>query len=140
MTFKDLQKVIESQPNSKQNNQLQKLRGKPFWIWDRPRHKASDRVTKGQCWMQHIIGLPKKNGIEYPLLDYQKLLYKALFEPGFLNSNPKLHLSDPNNVLYPFKEKHLWVKKSVGLGISELFLRLMACGYFSPYHIQPWGS
>ncbi|MFZ0344061.1 MAG: hypothetical protein WAM27_05990 [Nitrososphaeraceae archaeon] len=44
MTFKDLQKVIESQPNSKQNNQLQKLRGKPFWIWDKPRHKASDRV------------------------------------------------------------------------------------------------
>ena len=63
---------------------------------------------------------------EFPLFDYQKLLYKALLEPGFLNNNPKLHSSDPNNVMYPFKEKHLWVKKSTGLGISEFFLRLMA--------------
>ena len=46
--------------------------------------------------------------------------------PGYLNSDVKRHSDDPNNILYPFKEKHLWVKKSTGLGISEFFLRLMA--------------
>ena len=46
--------------------------------------------------------------------------------PGYLNSDPKLHTSDPNNIMYPFKEKHIWCKKSTGLGISEFFLRIMA--------------
>jgi hypothetical protein len=135
VTFKDLQRVIESQPGQGLG-QLQKLKGKPFWIWDKTRHKAADKVTKGECCMQHIIGLPKKNGIEYPLFDYEKQLYNALLEPGYLNSsNPKLHSSNPNNIMYPFKEKHLWVKKSTGLGCSEFFLRLMAwlCLYNDEY-------
>ena len=76
--------------------------------------------------MQHIIGLPRKNNEEKPLFDFEKLLYKALFEPGFLNNSPKLRSDDPNNILYPFKEKHLYIKKSTGLGISTFFLRLMA--------------
>ena len=48
------------------------------------------------------------------------MLYWALFNPGYLNST---HASP---VLYPFKEKHMFVKKSTGLGVSEFFLRLMA--------------
>jgi hypothetical protein len=48
------------------------------------------------------------------------MLYLSLFKPGYLNST---HASP---VLYPFKEKHLFVKKSTGLGVSEFFLRLMA--------------
>lgn len=126
MTFKDLQRVIESQPGQGQINQLQKLRGKPFWYWDKTRRKERDRITKGECCFNHLISLPKKDGKEYPLFDYEKLLYKALLEPGYLNSNPKLHSTDPGNVMYPFKEKHIWCKKSVGLGVSEFFLRLMA--------------
>jgi hypothetical protein len=134
VTFKDLQRVIESQPGQGLD-QLQKLRGKPFWYWDKTRHKASDRVTKGECCMQHIIGLPKKDGKEYPMFEYEKLLYKALLEPGYLNSNPKLRSSDPNNIMYPFKEKHIWCKKAAGLGISTFFLRLMAwlCLYNDDY-------
>jgi hypothetical protein len=85
--------------------------------------------------MQHIIGLPKKDGKEYPMFEYEKLLYKALLEPGYLNSNPKLRSSDPNNIMYPFKEKHIWCKKAAGLGISTFFLRLMAwlCLYNDDY-------
>ena len=134
MTFKDLQKVIGSQPGQGLD-QLQRLRDKPFWIWDKPRHKASDRVNKGECCFNHIISMPKKNGIEYTLFDYEKLLYKALFEPGFLNNSPKLRSDDPNNILYKFKEKHLYIKKSTGLGISTFFLRLMAwlCLYNDDY-------
>jgi hypothetical protein len=139
VTFKDLQRVIESQPGQGLN-QLQKLRGKPFWIWDKARHKVKDRITKGECCFTHIIGPPKKDGVKKPFYDYQKLLYRALLEPGYLNNNPKSksHLDSDdlnNNILYPFKEKHLFVKKSVGLGISEFFLRMMAwlCLYNDDY-------
>jgi hypothetical protein len=132
--FKELQRVIESQPGQGLD-QLQKLRGKPFWYWDQKKHKEKDRATKGECCMQHIIGLPKKDGKEYPMFEYEKLLYKALLEPGYLNSNPKLRSSDPNNIMYPFKEKHIWCKKAAGLGISTFFLRLMAwlCLYNDDY-------
>ena len=90
-------------------------------------HKQKDRITKGECCFTHCIGPPKKDRIEKPLFDYQKQLYKALLEPGYLNNSPKLHSSDSNNnVLYPFKEKHVWVKKATGLGVTEFMLRFMA--------------
>jgi hypothetical protein len=65
------QRVIESQPSS-DHNQLQKLRGKAFWYWDQRRHTEKDRVFKGDCCMQHIIGLPKKDGKEMPLFRLSK--------------------------------------------------------------------
>ena len=145
MTFKDLQKFVDSESGgttAEANQILRKLRGKPFWYWKDPDyHNQRDRVNKGQCCFNHIIGLPKKNGIEYPMFEYEKQLYRALLEPGFLNSNPKLHTDEPGgNIMYPFKEKHLWVKKSVGLGVSEFFLRLMAwlCLYNDDYLIHRW--
>jgi hypothetical protein len=70
VTFKDLQKVIESQPDQGLN-QLQRLRYKAFWDWDQRKHKERDKATKGDCCMQHIIGLPKKDGKEMPLFDYE---------------------------------------------------------------------
>jgi hypothetical protein len=70
-------------------------------------HKRRDIATNGNCCWNHIVVLPKKNGIEYPLFDYEKLLYKALLELSYLNSNPKLHTQDPGNIIYPFK-KHLY--------------------------------
>jgi hypothetical protein len=139
VTFKDLQKFVDSESGgSSEVNQilLQKLRGKPFWYWKDPyQHKQKDIINKGLCCFNHIISLPKKNGIECPMFDYEKLLYKALLEPGYLNSHPKLHSADPGNIMYPFKEKHLWIKKSTGLGCSEFFLRLMAwlCLYNDDY-------
>jgi hypothetical protein len=44
------------------------------------------------------------------MFDYGKLLYDSLFD---------------NNDIHDFKNKHLWVKKSAGLGVTEFFLRLM---------------
>jgi hypothetical protein len=52
--------------------------------------------------------------IEKPLFDYEKLLYDSLFDIEYYNTK---HI---------FKHKHLWVKKSTGLGVIEFFLRLMA--------------
>jgi hypothetical protein len=85
--------------------------------------------------MQHIIRLPKKDGIEKPFFDYEKLIYNALMIPGYFNSNPKLHTNEPGNIMYPFKEKHLLVLKATGLGITTFFLRFMVwlCLYNDDY-------
>ena len=64
---------------------------------------------------RHIIGLPTKEELEKPIFDYQELLYDALLLPDFCN---------PMN--HRFKDKHLWIKKATGLGVTEFFLRFMA--------------
>ena len=59
MTFKDLQKVIQSQQSGPEQTQvLQRLRDKPFWIWDSKQHKQEDitgrsrRSWKGKLQIQ----------------------------------------------------------------------------------------
>jgi hypothetical protein len=109
MTFKDLKKRIIS--NQQQQTRLFDIcKDKPFWIWDHRQHRLQDITTKGQCCFNHIIGLPTKETIEKPMFDYEKILYDSLLIP--------------HN--YAFKNKHLWVKKATGLGVTEFFLRLMA--------------
>jgi hypothetical protein len=53
--------------------------------------------------------LPVKDKKEHPLYDYEKILFDTLmsFDGSFI-------------------DKHLWVKKSTGLGVTEFMLRLMA--------------
>jgi hypothetical protein len=114
MTFKDLKKRIRSS-NQQQTQSFDKLQNKPFWIWNIEEHKLEDVRTKGECCFNHIIGLPTKEGLEKPIFDYQELLYEALLSPGFCN---------PLN--HDFKDKHLWIKKATGLGVTEFFLRFMA--------------
>ncbi|MDR4512280.1 MAG: hypothetical protein MRJ93_11320 [Nitrososphaeraceae archaeon] len=42
----------------------------PFWIWaDATKHNNLYIQTKGDCYFNHIIGLPQKNDKEYPLFD-----------------------------------------------------------------------
>ena len=115
MTFKDLQKLVQSQSGPEQSQLLQRLRDKPFWIWAQQQHRQEDIKTKGDCCFNHIIGLPRKENKEKPLFDYQKLLYDSLLIPDFYN--PQQHT---------FKHKHVWVKKATGLGVTEFFLRFMA--------------
>jgi hypothetical protein len=106
MTFKELQKLIhyrQSESNSDQTRFFDRLKDKPFWIWNVEQHKAEDRRTKWDCCFNHIIGLPVKSTTERPLYSYQKIVLDALD-----------------------KHKHIFIKKSTGLGISELFLRYMA--------------
>jgi hypothetical protein len=107
VTFKDLQKlIVQSQTNTHQTELLERLRDKPFWIWDIEGHKEEDIRTKGDCCFNHIIGLPQKDGNDKPLYDYEKIILDSLK----LNSNIK----------------HLWIKKATGLGVSEFMLRFMA--------------
>ena len=113
MTFKDLQKLVQSHSNTEQNELFERLRDKPFWIWNKEEHKQADTKTKGDCCFNHIIGLPTKDNIQRPMYDYEKLLYDKLFV-----------LTNEHNG--EFKDKHLWVKKATGLGITEFFLRIIA--------------
>jgi hypothetical protein len=61
MTFKDLQKLIQSsQSNPCYTILLERLQEKPFWLWDVKEHKLEDIRTKGDCCFNHIIDLPTK--------------------------------------------------------------------------------
>jgi hypothetical protein len=83
---------------------------KLFWIWNIEEHKKQDIGTNGDCCFNHIIGLPTKERMQKPIFDYQKLLYDGL---------------QIQDIGRNFKQKHLWVKKATGLGVTEFFLRLM---------------
>jgi hypothetical protein len=108
-------KVVQSESGLEQSQLLQRLRDKPFWIWNQKQHKQEDIRTKGDCCFNHIVGLPKKDNQEKPMFEYEKLLYDSLLIPY---SYYPLH--------HAFKLKHLWVKKATGLGVTEFFLRFMA--------------
>ena len=118
MTFKDLKRLLltsSSQQyeetslaiedeNPRLTMLLSRLRYKPFWIWDKSEHKRQCALTKGNCCMNHVIGLPEKDGKKMPLFPYEKIIYDSLIT---------------NN------QKCLWIKKATGLGITEFFLRII---------------
>jgi hypothetical protein len=103
VTFKDLQKLVQSNGQNLKVDLQVKLQGKPFWIFDKEQHRQEDIRTKGQCCFWHIIGCPKKNGNPMPVLPYQKILYDALQN-----------------------HKHIWILKSRGIGVTEFLLRYIA--------------
>jgi hypothetical protein len=112
VTFKDLQKIVGQQldyDNPEIQKLLARLKDKPFWIWNEEEHKQADIENNGDCCFNHIIGLPTKEDIEKPMFDYEKTLYDKLF-----------------TVNGDLQDKHLWVKKATGLGITEFFLRIIA--------------
>jgi hypothetical protein len=88
---------------------LLRLRDKPFWVFDKQEHLRLAKESNQNCCFQHIVGCPTKSGRERPLWDYQKLIFDTL-------------MSESGD----FKDKHLYLLKSTGIGASEIFLRLMA--------------
>lgn len=84
------------------------LRNKPFWIDNKQDHRQEFIRTNGNCCFNHIVGLPIKNNISLPMFDYESLLFEKLFS---INGD--------------FKDKHLFVVKATGLGISEWTLRII---------------
>ena len=103
MTFRDLKRKVSiyQQEAHQQNYKLiERLEGKPFWIWNSRSHRQEDAKTNGDCCFNHIIGLPKKNNEERPLYDYERIIFDFLVE---------------NN--------RIWIKKATGLGITEFMLR-----------------
>ena len=116
--------------NQTQNQLLQSsldiLHGVPFWIWDRQEHLKQAVATNQQCCFNHIVGLPWNDGKEYPLFDYEKIMYDALM--AVASESSTMDGASGGVMIAPpsFKDKHLWIKKATGLGISEFMLRLMA--------------
>jgi hypothetical protein len=105
LTFKELKRRVCLE-TTQQTRLFERLRNKPFWIWNQQQHRLEDITTKGYCCFNHIIGLPTKETIEKPMFDYERLLYDSLLVADFYN---RLH--------HTFKHKHLWVKKATGLGV-----------------------
>ena len=113
MTFKDLQKLIQSQAEQIRDisNLQAKLQGLPFWIFDtEEQHKQQDLKTRSNCCFWHVIGLPQKDGHDMPLLPYQRTLYDSLQS-----------------------HKHIWIKKSRGIGVTEFLLRYIAWSCYSSF-------
>ena len=147
MISKDLSRLLQEQgqPSSPEMDALKnRLRNKPFWMWMSDRHKDQSRVsnsqTHGDCCFNHIIGLPIKNGEAKPMFPYEKELFKALMDPKYLNSKyTTLPTTETENMrqfaerkknesmipAYSFKDRHVWVKKATGLGVTEFILRFM---------------
>ncbi|MGC1134976.1 MAG: hypothetical protein WA941_19255 [Nitrososphaeraceae archaeon] len=99
MTLHNLSKILDKYDKQQLGSadtmeQLRLLRGLPFYNFQNPK----DHDT-----FNHVIGLPKKNGLQFPLFDYEQLLCDSLH-----------------------KHKHIWIKKATGLGITEFVLRFMA--------------
>jgi hypothetical protein len=114
VTFKDLKKRVSLEITQEQSRLFERLHNKPFWIWNIAEHKQEDIKTDGNCCFNHIIGLPTKEGMGKAIFDYEKILYDCLLDN-----------QDSNIINHTFKQKHLWVKKATGLGVTEFFLRLM---------------
>jgi hypothetical protein len=126
MTFKELKKRVGLELKLQQSKLTERLHNKPFWIWNIKEHKQEDVKTNGNCCFNHIIGLPQRDAVDKPLYDYEKTIFDCLIASPYdtqngntnSNSNPDPHFNTSN--------KHLWIKKATGLGISEFMLRFTA--------------
>jgi hypothetical protein len=87
---------------SDQANELDIFLNKSFWNWDKQKHDL-DFLIDRNCCFNHIIGLPVKNDKEYPLFDYEKLLFDAI----------------ENN-------QNIWILKSRGIGVTTFMIRYFA--------------
>jgi hypothetical protein len=87
VTFKDLKKRVSlvETTQEQQSKTLERLRNKPFWVWNIEEHKQEDIKTKGDCCFNHIVGLPTKENREKPMFEYEKLLYDSLLVADFYN-------------------------------------------------------
>ncbi|HET7285384.1 MAG TPA: hypothetical protein VFI70_11930, partial [Nitrososphaeraceae archaeon] len=112
MTFKELKNKYSFQQQQEQEEQLSssglallsdRLRNKPFWIWNIEEHRQVHKITKGNCCFNHILGCPEKNGTPKPMFDYEQIIFNVLQS-----------------------HRCVWIKKSTGLGITEFFLRFIA--------------
>jgi hypothetical protein len=96
MTLQNLGRVLDKY-ELQFGTQIQELsifENLPFYDFHNPAYTRT---------FNHTIGLPKKNGQDIPLFDYEQLLYDTL----------QTH-------------KYVWIKKATGLGITEFMLRYIA--------------
>jgi hypothetical protein len=114
VTFKDLQKVVQSEAEYSNTNAnvdlIDKLQGLPFWIFDQDQHRFEYRTSKSKCCFWHAIKCPQKDNHDMPVLPYQRTLYEALQN-----------------------YKRIAILKSRGIGCSEFLLRYIAWNCINKY-------
>lgn len=74
-----------------------------FYKWNEENHRTVSKPFGKTCCFWHWLGAPFKDNIKMPVLPYQRLLYKMLQQ-----------------------HKHIWIKKSRGLGITTFMLYWIA--------------
>jgi hypothetical protein len=135
LTLKELGKYLHSHQEQQEDTKMLELKrrlyNRPFYIWDSTKRKED---------FNHIIGLPRKNGIELPMFDYERMLYRTLIVNSYLNTPPKSiplaqtvrekkyeieKWEQEGKTAYDFKNKHVWILKATGLGVTEFMLRFM---------------
>lgn len=75
----------------------------PFWIWENNLHKSKFLKTNGLCCFNHLISLPSKVGIQYPIFDFQTIIFDTLE-----------------------RNQNIWIKKTKGIGLTTFMLRYLA--------------
>jgi hypothetical protein len=95
--------VKKQQFRERQQRFFEQFKSKPFWIWDKERHKRQHAIFSGRCCFNHMIGLPVKDSKKMPLFDYEQEIFDSLQVT-----------------------KHIWIKKATDLGITEFMLRYIA--------------
>lgn len=78
--------------HNKEREILEKLRDKPFWIWDKLSHEKEYDRTGGLCCFNHSLpsGLPVKDGVRKPIYSWQKQIVDALTS----DSDADLHIGN----------------------------------------------
>jgi hypothetical protein len=61
-----------------ENKVLDIFLDKPFWIWDNEEHDIRFKETGCKCCHVDILGRPRKDGIDFPIFDYQKSIFDAI--------------------------------------------------------------
>jgi hypothetical protein len=79
LTFKELKKRVSLESAQQQSKLFDRVKNKPFWIWNIEEHKQEDIKTNGDCCFNHIIGLPQKNDIDKPLYDYGRIIFDSSY-------------------------------------------------------------
>jgi hypothetical protein len=73
--------------------------GKPFWIWDKEKHDIENLITNGKCCHLDILGRPQKNVLDFPIFDYERLIFDAI----------------ENN-------QNIWILKARGIGLTTFMI------------------
>jgi hypothetical protein len=88
---------------SEHANELNIFLNKPFWIWNKEKHDLEFLIEKGKCCFNHIIGQPVKNDKEFPIFDYEQLIFDAIEQ-----------------------NQNIWILKSRGIGVTTFMIRYFA--------------
>lgn len=84
-------------------NSLSIFLGTPFWIWHSYLHMVQYKKTNGCCCFNHLLSLPSKDGIQYPLFDFQEIIFDTVEQ-----------------------NQNVWIKKARGIGLTTFILRYLA--------------